>query len=118
MGSVDRSLRAQWAAIRAGTDRGVHTDGGSTAPEHAAWGRGAALPNTSPTLNFPITRRGKGVYRVACVEPLFSLFGEKIRLRRCHQPRRWAGTPLSGGLENFSIIQRQNWHLGDGITSM
>ena len=99
-------------------DRGVHTDGGSTAPEHAAWGRGAALPNTQPTLNFPITRRGKGVYRVACVEPLLSLFGEKIRLRRCHQPPGWAGTPLSGGLENFSIIQRQNWHLGDGITSM
>ena len=30
---------------------------------------GAALPDTQPTLNFPITRRCKGVYRVACIEP-------------------------------------------------
>ena len=91
-----------------GIGRGARADGGVTAPERAAWGRGAALPDTQPTLNFPITRRGKGVYRVACVEPVLSLFGEKTRLRRRHLPQGGTGAPSNGGLEGFSIIQRRN----------
>jgi hypothetical protein len=42
-------------------------DGSGTAPERAVWWGGVA--DTQPTLNFPITRRCKGVYRVACIEP-------------------------------------------------
>ena len=81
--------------IRAGIGRGARADGGGTAPERAAWGRGAALPDTQPTLNFPITRRGKGVYRVACIEPVLGFIEREIRIRGWHLPHRQVSHPLT-----------------------